>query len=311
VRPLFAALRRARAGAEVPILLLSFDRPHYLKKTLDGLAAQPGLRPDRVHLFQDGAVNAYSGRMVARQADVDACVALFRQRFPGGRVHAAPANIGIVENFLRAERFAFEELDADCAYFFEDDLVPAPAYLAAMDRLHSAVQDEDRIAFFAAYGDHTASLARQRATPRALITLGHHWAYGLKRSHWRRMAPLLAPYYALVVGRDFAARSSLAIRRALRREGLAPVSSSHDNVKAFLATCLGWARINTVACFGRYIGETGVNFTPERFAAMGFAGTRLFDGRPPRTFSTPTSGEIDRSVAAMAAIFAEADRALG
>jgi len=309
MRHLFSTWHRSPPGARPPVLILSFNRPQYLRPVLEGLA--PALEAERAHLFQDGAVNAYSGRVAARQEEVDACVALFRRHFPGGRVHPSPANIGIAENFLRAERFAFEELGAECAYFFEDDLVPAPSYLAVMDRVFRAVRDEDRIAYFAAYGDHHASLARQRAAPRALATLGHHWAFGLKRSHWRAMQPLLAPYYALVVGRDYIALPGLAIRTRLRRNGLAPVHSSQDNVKAFVTTCLGRARINTVACFGRYIGETGAHFTPERYAAMGFGGTRLFDGRAPRSFPTPTPAEIERSVAAMAAIFAEADRALG
>jgi hypothetical protein len=300
--------RRVRSDTGLPILLLSFNRPHYLKEVLLALAAQPGLGPGRVHLFQDGAVNAYSGRVAAQQADVDACIALFRQHFPGGRVYAAPANVGIAENFLRAERFAFEELGAECAYFFEDDLVPAPTYLTVMDRLHEAIRHEDRIAYFAAYGDHTASLARQRAAPKALITLGHHWAFGLKRSHWQMMQPLLAPYYALVIGRDYAARSSQAVRAALRRDGLAPAHSSQDNVKAFVTTCLRRARINTVACFGRYVGETGMNFTPERFTAMGFGKTHLFDRRPPRAFATPSTDEIEGSISAMAEIFADSYR---
>ena len=161
-----------------------------------------------------------------------------------------------------------------------------------MDRLHRAVRDEDRIAYFAAYGDHNASLARQRAAPRALTTLGHHWAFGLKRSHWRAMQFLLAPYYALVMGRDYAELPSRTVRTALRKGGLAPAHASRDNVKAFVTTCLGRARVNTVACFGRYVGKTGAHFTPERFAAMGFGGTRLFNGRPPRRFPRPTSTEI-------------------
>src|SRR5262245_31156811 len=117
---LFSSWGRARSDVRLPILVLSFNRPHYLSPVLEALAAQAGLAAERVHLFQDGAVNAYSGRVAARREDVDACVALFRRRFPGGHVHLAPANIGIAENFLRAERFAFEELGAECAYFFED-----------------------------------------------------------------------------------------------------------------------------------------------------------------------------------------------
>lgn len=292
-----------------PVVLISFNRPHYLRQVLRGLAAQPGLAPERVHLFQDGAVNAYSGRRAAEQADIDACIALFHQYFPGGRVHAASANVGIAENFRRAELFVFDELDAECAYFFEDDLVPSPAYLTVMDRLYEAVRHEDRIGYFAAYGDHTAGLDRQRAAPAALITLGHHWGFGLRRSHWRAMQPLLEPYYELVVGRDFQARPSDAIKTVLQRNGLAPVHSSQDNVQAFVTTCLGSARINTVACFGRYIGETGIHFTPRLFVELGFHATRLFDGPPPEAFVTPTTEEIELGVSRMAAIFAEAYRA--
>ena len=301
--------RDPRALRSTPVVLLSFNRPHYLQQVLQGLAAQPDLASERVHLFQDGAVNAYSGRIAAEQAEIDACIALFRQYFPAGRVHAAPANIGIAENFLRAERFVFEELGTECAYFFEDDLVPSPAYLTVMDRLYEAVRREDRIGYFAAYGDHTAGLDRQRAAPTALITLGHHWGFGLKRSHWREMQPLLEPYYELVVGRDYKARPADAIKTVLRWNGLAPVHSAQDNVKGFVTTRLGRARINTVACFGRYIGETGVNFTPERFVEMGFHATCLFDGPPPKAFATPTTTEIELGVSKMIAIFAEAYRA--
>ena len=291
------------------MVLVSFNRPHYLRQVLQGFAAQPGLAPERMHLFQDGAVNAYSGRMAAEQADVDACIALFRQYFPAGRVHAAPANIGIGENFLRAERFVFEELEMECAYFFEDDLVLSPAYLMVMDRLYQAIKHEDRIGYFAAYGDHAASLDRQRAAPAALITLGHHWGFGLKRSHWRAMQPLLEPYYELIVRRDYKVRPTDAIKAVLQQNRLAPAHSSQDNVKAFVTTCLGSARINTVACFGRYIGETGIHFTPKRFVEMGFHATRLFDGPPPEAFVTPTTEEIELGVSRMAAIFAEAYRA--
>src|SRR5262245_59654092 len=139
MRRLFSAWRRSPPGPRPPVLVLSFNRPHYLRQVLEGLA--PGLEGERVHLFQDGAGNAYSGRVAAQPEDVEACIALFRRQFPGGRVHPAPANIGIAENFLRAERFAFEELDAECAYFFEDDLVPVPAYLTVMDRVFRAVRD--------------------------------------------------------------------------------------------------------------------------------------------------------------------------
>lgn len=294
-----------------PIALFSLNRPHYLAEVLKSFAAQPGLAPERLHLFQDGAVNAYSGRVAADQKDIDTCIALFRRHFPGGRVHASPVNIGVDENFIRAERFVFEELGAECAYFFEDDLVFLPAYLTVMERLYAAVWDEPRIGYFAAYGDHMVSLDRQRAAPTALRTLGHHWGFGLKRAHWQAMQPLLRPYYQLVVGGDFEKIPHRAVRTALRWNEMAPANGGQDNVRAFVTTRLGVARINTVVCFGRYIGETGLHFTPKRFVEMGFHQTELYDGPTPTAFACPTRAEIDHHVGQMAAIFAESSRTLG
>ena len=59
---------------------------------------------------------------------------------------------------------------------------------------------------------------------------------------------------------------------------MAPANAAQDNVQAFVTAVLGRARVNTVACFGRYIGEKGTHFTPGRYVQMGFHGTCVFDG---------------------------------
>ncbi|HEU4825046.1 MAG TPA: hypothetical protein VFS85_01120, partial [Dongiaceae bacterium] len=100
---------------------------------------RPGIDPDRIHLFQDGAVNRYSGVRYADDSAIEACVRLFREVFPRGHVHASVPNIGTCENFLRAERFAFVTLKAPVAYFFEDDLVLSPHYVSALDVLRRAL----------------------------------------------------------------------------------------------------------------------------------------------------------------------------
>ncbi|MFC1665202.1 hypothetical protein ACFL17_06190 [Pseudomonadota bacterium] len=292
-----------------PVVLISFDRPHYLQQVLEGFTAQRALVPERVHLFQDGAVNAYSGRVAAEQADIDACIALFRHLVPRGHVHIAPANIGITENFLRAERFVFEELGAEYAYFCEDDFVPSPEYLTAMGRVYQAVRYEDRIGYFAAYGDWRANLDRQRAAPTALILLTHQVAFGLKRSHWSMMQPVLQPYYQLVIGRDEKVLPTKAILAALQRNKLAPANAAQDNVKFFVTTLLGSARINTLACFGKYIGETGEHMTPGRYAKLGYHKTCLFDGPLPDTFETPTNEQIESYISQMTEIWAKAYQA--
>jgi hypothetical protein len=60
-------------------------------------------------------------------------------------------NIGICENFLRAEQFAFMTLKAPVAYFFEVDLVLSPHYLSALDVLRRALCGR-RVGYFSACG---------------------------------------------------------------------------------------------------------------------------------------------------------------
>jgi hypothetical protein len=59
------------------------------------------------------------------------------------------------------------------------------------------------------------------------------------------MQPLLEPYYERIVRRDYKVRPTDAIKAVLQQNRLAPAHSSQDNVKAFVTTCLGSARINT------------------------------------------------------------------
>ena len=84
---------------------MSFNRAQFLSPVLASLKAQspPGVAGREMHLFQDGAVNRYSRLRYATDDEINECVALFEQEIPDGVVHASRDNIGICENFRRAE----------------------------------------------------------------------------------------------------------------------------------------------------------------------------------------------------------------
>lgn len=259
-----------------PIVVLSFNRPHYLRPTLESLRQQePGIDPDRVHLFQDGAVNRYSGVRYADDGAIEACVALLKEIFPRGHVHASTANIGTCENFLRAERFAFETLKAPVAYFFEDDLVLSPHYVAALDVLRRALCGR-RVGYFNACGSFGSPLAEQSARHDQLIDMGHLWGFGLKRSHWLAMQPRLAPYHALVVGRDYRQGPRDAIQAYFRTLGLSMEATSQDAAKVLVTQSLGSWQASTFPCFARYIGKEGLHFTEAKFERYGLHNTVVY-----------------------------------
>jgi hypothetical protein len=258
-----------------PIAVMSFDRPDYLRQVLLSLTQQQGaaIEGREVFLFQDNWRNPHSGRVCAEEAKVAACIETFREIFPRGHVQAAPANLGVAENFLRAETLFFREIKAECGYFFEDDMVLAPRYLATLDALREAAALSGRVGYFACYGHLQASAEDQRKRARALRLLDHLWGFGLFRRHWEAMQPELADFYALTLGRDYRDRDIKEILRRYRARGVLASVSSQDDVKKAVTCHLGAIGLNTVVANARYIGEHGIHMNPRKYETAGFGRT--------------------------------------
>jgi hypothetical protein len=263
-------------GERVPVLLLSFNRPDYLRPVLDSLAAQRLDASDAVfslHFFQDGAVNRYSGVRYAAADDIAACIRLVRERFPDPDLHASSDNVGVSEMHARAEAFAFTTLGAEWAIFLEDDMVLDRRYLATMARMRAVLRGTDQVGYFAAYGDHRLPpdrLAEVAAAPQRWRPMEHLWSFGLTRAHWQAMAPMLEKYRALVHGRDYRQRPNLAVRRLFFEHGVATVATSQDAARTAATILCSRVRLNIELPLGRYIGESGVHFTPEIFRDLGY-----------------------------------------
>ena len=295
-----APARRALPGGadeqEPPIVVLSFDRPHYLERVLASLRAQSRpIRDARVHLFQDGALDRHDDVLLAPSAAIDACVRLFRAAFPGGQVHASPWNAGTAGNVFAAETFVFQELGAPLALFFEDDLELAPHYLQAMGAIWEAVRHEPRIGYFNAVGRHTASLEEQAAAVSSLGTMHQHWGFALRRDHWLRLAPFMARYHQLVLGRPYRRRPHEAIRDLFRSWGVPEWRTGQDGAKTAATLAVGGLLVSSGPCLGRYIGEVGFHSTPSIFEEGRWADTVLWTEPLPRP-RAPAGEEIDQRI---------------
>jgi hypothetical protein len=257
-----------------PIVIFAFDRPQYLRRFCLSLRAQQGvvLNERRIYLVQDGAVSPRSGVRYAEDALLEESVAAFRAVFPRGQVLGSRDNHGIAFNIRRGETLAFEALDADLGYFFEDDLELGPAYLLMMERLREAVSARPEVGYFAVYGEH-----RSKSNPDApkLVGLDHHWGFALRRDAWRQISQWLAPYFAILEGMDYAHRDHLAVYRFLQKGEMAIDRSSQDALKALACAQGGIVRMMTDVCFARYIGEQGASFDAERFREMGYDRTDM------------------------------------
>ena len=279
-----------------PIAVMSFNRPDYLRQVLISLAAQDDGSHGPIHLFQDGAVSAITGRKAAEPDDIERCIAIFSTIFPDGVVHRSASNIGVAQNFLNAENFFFEDQSSEAAYFFEDDMILSPYYLRLMDFFYDMYRGPKKIGYFAAYGHLKATTADQIKRRTELRRLAHHWGFGLFRHHWLEMQPLMKVFYDVTLGRDYKSRDHDMIRDHYRGNGIMVGVTSQDDVKKAVSYALKRPSLNTFATYGRYIGATGLHMTPEAFERHGYKLTEWLDGVD-FGFKHPTDAQIEKMVA--------------
>lgn len=280
-----AAAPEAFAANVGPIVLMGFNRPDYLRQVIASLLAQQGGALDHreFHLFQDGAVNRFSGERYANDEDIQASVDIFREMVPQGVVHQSPDNIGVALNFERAERYVFLERGFPSAMLFEDDMVLGPYYVDTLQRLLDFAASPaagGRVGYVAAYGMHRASSEQQEQRQQDIVEMGHAWGYAVNRDHWLDVREVIDPYIQVVEGFDYRQRPKAHIGGVHKSLGVATRSLSQDAMKMLATSWLGRVRLMPFVCQARYIGETGLNFTPEAFQKKGYGREVLFDRRP-------------------------------
>jgi hypothetical protein len=281
------------ATCPFPIAILSFNRPDLLTEVLKSLKSQTiGADGARIYLFQDGA----QSRFTQEPADdflQNECVKCFRDIFPDGQVLQSPVNLGIALNFDRAERLFFEDLQAECGLFFEDDLLLSPHYLDALLQLAHFALAEPLVAYVAAYGDHTAPLERQRAASAKIIRMGHKWGFALTRRQWFRQREIVDGYLSIVRENEYSRRDHKRVETYFASLGFVWAASSQDAAKDLASFVLGTTSLMCFPCFARYIGKEGLHFTTDFFNKHGYEKTELFDGPPPQ-FEFPSRAQLAR-----------------
>jgi hypothetical protein len=285
-------------SSRCPIVITSFNRSEYLSAVLRSLADQQNaaLGERQIVLFQDGAVNPFSGKVYYEPGVESENIRVFQHLFPNGIVMASNLNLGIALNFDRAERYVFGDLDADAAIFLEDDLVLGPHYIAVLERMIALALENESIGYVAAYGIHTATMAQQLTHRSALVNMSHNWAFGLTRRQWLRQKFFVDQYIAIVRDTDYRRRDHDRIIDLFHSWDLGVPGTSQDIAKTHACILTNAAKVNTYACFGRYIGESGVHSTPEFFERMGYRNTNVMTEDVPN-FATPSNEVLDKFVA--------------
>jgi hypothetical protein len=263
----------------LPIAILSFNRPHYLREVLLSLQPQVNQR-DRIILFQDGAWNAYSGELRARPEDIAACILLFQTVLPWGIVAESDRNLGVAENYERAEQELFGRMQAPYGLFLEDDLVLSPNFLTVTRMLLDLAQRNPRIGYVSAYGNFWATPSEQESSARELMHMHENWGFAMTREAWLAERPFRREYLRLVQGTDYIQRDAWAIIRFYESRGWKTTVTSQDAARWIASLELGKVRITTFPCHALYIGRVGVHSNEAFYDYAKFASAVFFSRRP-------------------------------
>jgi hypothetical protein len=276
-----------------PIAVMSFDRPQYLQEVLSSLKSQ-NVEVDEhdIYLFQDSFASRVHGGRLADPAAIEHCEQIFRNLFPRGTVVRAEQNLGVALNFDRAERLFFLDMESDVALFLEDDLVLSQFYLSAVTKLIEFALSEPRIAYVAAYGDHRASLEKQRSDPHRIIQMRHKWGFALTRRQWLRQRDIMEQYLEIVRATDYGSRKHEAIRAYYKLLGYGSPGTSQDGMKDAASALLGTTKIMSFICYGKNIGKRGVHSRESFYEQEGFGRTELFPDEVDY-FALPSTEKLD------------------
>ena len=257
--------------------IIAFDRPNYLRRLISSLEAQTELDGVEFHLFLDGAVNPASGIRYAEQRNIDICAALFeRAKLPNKHAHVREhnANIGIA-SFEATELLAgsYERIMQ-----MEDDLVLSPHWFRLARVLWNELDAHPDVYSFnpGFRREHRRAMDPEFV---GAVTYGwnHMWCECFTAERWARIRPEYMEYHTLISQVDYIERLEGPVADLYARVGMYPeLARSQDGGREMAIRLNGMRRAHLAVNRAIGIGQHGIHFTPEMFAAMGFEDQRPF-----------------------------------
>ena len=256
----------------IGIGIVSFDRPHYLGQLLASLEGQYQPPEMDVHLWQDGAVNRYSGRVVGDQGRIETSRQCFvRARLPGFKTaHVHDDNVGIGIN-------QFEAYEWMCQYYervviLENDIVLSPYWARLLPILFEGLAEHpDTFGFTTDFKRRVERHEIEDNLSRVVYEHPHWWMIAFTPDRWARIRPGFLRYYELIRECDYNAIPHERIR-ALFDEVQHPVRTvtSQDGGKDMAVRLNGMHRATLAVNRGISIGREGIHFNPVEHRRLGY-----------------------------------------
>jgi hypothetical protein len=265
------------------VAVFSFNRPEYLKEVLESLERNRDIADADCFLFQDGAINRYSGRVTAREAEIEECIRLWEKAsFPRKQLIRREGNVGMASNFLWAAELLFDELSYEEVLFFEDDLMISPAYIHLLRILLKQLKNDQAVGVVMCHGGRPRDISKEerRLKMREIRPgMDHLWGWAMWRDRWQRIKPTFLDYFKHVREKDPNKVNSKGIVEFFASQGFDLRSASQDTGLYYAMLKNGYGAINTVLPRGKYIGAKGWHMMPARYDEIGYAKVRIIDAR--------------------------------
>jgi len=247
--------------SKLGVAIISFDRPYYLQQLLASLERNTYLHDTDFHVFQDGAVNKFSGRKAGDPANIGKAVDCARRaRLPNKHFHIRSENVSIGIQQFEAYQWMTERYGV--VLVLEDDIVVSPYYLRVMRVLLDSIADMDHV--FSASSNFVKEISGDISgyLNKMVCVRRHWWGEIFPSSRWARIRPYFLEYYELIKNIDYAARPVDKIQELFERHDFGCKATSQDAGKDMAVTAAGMDRVRLAVNRAIYVGQQGVHCDP-------------------------------------------------
>ncbi len=179
---------------DTAVVVVGYNRPHYFKKVLCALAANPESKTLPFFFILDGGSESKQSEYVSL---------IKKSKIKNTHIIKRPVNFGLHFNIISGLRFLFDWCQFDRIIHFEDDVVVTPSYLGLMIRLDKwAHEYYDNIG--AVQGFRPCRLSKtEKYKNRAVIaeTPGLWLGYCLRKSVWDDIKDIMYEYEKNFLGK--------------------------------------------------------------------------------------------------------------
>ena len=269
---------------DLVITVRSLRRVAYLKKCLASLEAQTDLDEVDFFFYQDGAVNPFSGRRHATNAQVAESLATFKaSRLPNKTIVVKDHNVGtaiqkfeILEALFPKYRYVM---------MLDNDLIFNKYYVRTLLTLFRQFESYPEIGMLqtsyfynARTPPETAAFARVHADV-VKYGYGQRWEQGFWRKNWPQIREHFLPYVLLARHTDY--KEMLLYDKPAFTKAKRKIIGLYSTVSAdfVLEKCVGRAGfrgIHTAALRHRTIGRDGIYSNKQKFDRMKMGRVKVY-----------------------------------